>query len=188
MAIKASTGIVGLALFLFAACTGEAGQNGAPPVDKTYFDLAQFVKMQMAEMESHSQACRKTVRINGAIEEKSIASNEFEQELQVFVDADINKPAWSDKYSIDSLTTGGILKMVKYLATDSMMKTRELVVSFDSNNNTVSQIYVRRVVKSVIADTYNDMYLWPGKGYEIKTVQSVALSDTSRLEVKVVCE
>lgn len=179
--------LLAIQLCFLESCTGDHQTADNQKLEKKYFDLSGFVEGQMAQMVSQALPCKKIAGINGKFEEKSLVSNELEQELQVFVDADINKPAWSDKYSIDSLKEGGSVVEIKYLAMSPKMKTRELTVTY-SPGNEVSQVYVRRVVKSVIADTYNDMFLWPGKGYEISTVQAVALSDTTRMEVKVVCE
>lgn len=167
-------------------CGGNAQKVDNEIVEKRYFDLAGFVSKQIAEMNSNTSLCKKLVSVNGKTEEKEIGMSELTEALEAFADADINKPAWSDKYSIDSVQANGLLKELRYLTSDKKLKTKELAVTFSEGTN-VSEIYVRSEVRSVIADTYNDMYLWPGKGYEISTVQAVALSDTTHLRVKVIC-
>lgn len=181
-----SSSLLAILLFMVSGCKNDYQSFKNQRDDIKYFDLIGFIQKQMESMNSNPDLCKKLVSVNGATEEKEINLNELEQELKTFLDADINKPAWSDKYSIDSIVENGVLKELRYLAADNKLKTKELIVSF-SQDSKVSEIFVKREVKSVIADTYNDMYLWPGKGYEINTVQSVALSDTTHLQVKVIC-
>jgi hypothetical protein len=178
---------VAMVLLNAMACVGEPQNLDNQKVVNKYFDLAGFVQAQKEAMSAASSSCTKIVSVNEKNENKVVNSDELEQELEVFIDADINKPAWSDKYKIDSLKVNGILQQLKYTTIDPKLKTRVLEVVFDSEGN-VSEIHVLRDVKSVIADTYNEMYLWPGKGYEINTIQAVALSDTTRLQVKVSCQ
>ena len=56
--------------------------------------------MQMAA------TAKKIVKIGDSINEKIIDSKEYKRELGVFAEIDINRPAWIDKYIVDSTIDG----------------------------------------------------------------------------------
>lgn len=174
-------------IILSLGCTGSSKKTDHYQVEKKYFDFYKLVMEQISFFQKKSITCRKTVSVNGQKEEKLLSSNDLIKELEFFLELDINKPAWSDKYTTDSIFHMGRFSQVRYQAIDPKMKTRELAVSFLSDG-TVSEVFIKSVVTSTIAQTYNEMYLWPGKGYEINSVQSVTLTDTTYLSVKVICE
>ncbi len=153
-------------LFAITACQ----QQPAEPVSATanqplFFDLKGYMSGQVASLETEKPKVRKRVSINGKDEEQVAQHINFGEELAVFINADLNKPAWSDKYSRDSIYTEGQLQQLRYTAKEEDLKTQWMQVSFA--NGAVSKIELKNHASAAIVAADEAMTYTPGKGYSI---------------------
>ena len=124
------------------------------------------------------------VSINGVTEEKKLEKLNFEEEFSIFIASDINKPAWSDKYKVDSVfTEQNQLVQINYTALEKILKTRKLTIDFQ--NNSVSNISIEKIIDNAVAQSKQTLNYSVGKGYFIESVQSLSLSETKKIRVKV---
>ena len=98
-------------IILLAAC-----QEVAIPIEQSnepaiFFDLKAFFQKEKVRLKKLN-AFKKTVSINGVSEEKALTTLDFDNELSIFIASDINRPAWSDKYKVDSLFTAQKLSLI----------------------------------------------------------------------------
>jgi hypothetical protein len=107
-----------LLLFVAVGCGQEqppvsagAGKPARPP---RYFDVAGFLGQEAARLNQQKPAVEKQVKLrNGVLETTRVPQVDWAKELQIFQQADINKPALRGTYTIDSLTTPeGLTKRV----------------------------------------------------------------------------
>src|SRR3984885_7484653 len=110
--------ILGFALLAgLPACKPHIQNNGA-------FDLSGYMKRDAARLQKLNKPVIKTVYHNGTTETKTVHIANWEQELGLFIDADINKPTWKSNYDViaeDSL--------LRYTAKDSSVKVREILIT-----------------------------------------------------------
>lgn len=119
-----------LPAFLFftlivSSCDNPATQN-QPPV---YYDVAGFVKNQIADLSNRKPMVQKSVRINNQRSRQATADLNWSRELELFSQADINKPALRSSYQItrpDSLTYQYTLK-----PSEERLTVRSLTVRLD---------------------------------------------------------
>jgi hypothetical protein len=150
------------------ACTPEDTQKGA---HLAFFDLEGYIRQQARGLQRNQPKAVKSVSLGDRIEEKVLSTLDYDKELDLFVQADINKPAWLDKYTIDSLVSqAGVLESVTYEATDARVPTRRLHVDFMDGK--VSRVLVEEFFSSAIADTRRELTFMPGLGYQITSVQT----------------
>ncbi|MFQ5446281.1 MAG: hypothetical protein ACE5FF_05050, partial [Saprospiraceae bacterium] len=118
-------------------------------------------------------------------EELVLDDIDFEQELKPFSEADINRPAWTDKYTIDSLfDESNALTKLTYTAIDPKLKTKRVEIDFESNS--VSKVFIENSTASAVAKTRQLLTYEPGTGYSIQSTQKVVLTsdDTFFVEVR----
>ncbi|GAB3690027.1 hypothetical protein GCM10027592_07020 [Spirosoma flavus] len=94
---------------LISGCNNPAQQNQAP----VYYDVVGFVQKQIAGLSAQKPLVNKTVAINENRNQQNTHDINWAHELELFVQADINKPALRNSYVItrpDSATYQYTLK------------------------------------------------------------------------------
>lgn len=127
----------------------------------------------------------KTTTINGKSEQHTLQQVDFNKELAVFVNADINRPAWLDQYQIDSLfNTSGQLNGLVYTSKNEDLKTKRFEIALEGAR--VSKIMIKNISESLIAHVEQDLVYEPAKGYSISSFQRLIFFPESNIDVKVV--
>ena len=111
---------------IFGGC-----QNTAPPTQPgVYYDVAGYVKRQIAHLSARKPLITKTLRINAKTSRQNTRDVNWTRELDLFSQADINKQALRNSYQItrpDSLTYQYTLKK-----SEEKLTVRSLRVQLDS--------------------------------------------------------
>ncbi len=123
-----------LCLFAFS-CDNSTTQTASRPV---YFDVAGYVKGQIQTLSTQKPTVAKSAFINQETNNQTTKAIDWEKELELFVQADINKPAFRNSYTVvrpDSLTYQYTLK-----PTEEKLTVRTLTVKLDSTTRQPAQI------------------------------------------------
>ena len=115
-----------LSALIFSRCTDVSQQNQSP----VYYDVSGFVKRQITELSVRKPLVRKAVLINKERNQQATRAINWTRELELFTQADINKPALRSSYQIsrpDSLTYRYTLK-----ESEKQLTVRSLLVQLDS--------------------------------------------------------
>jgi hypothetical protein len=130
-----------LCICSFVSCAQEEMQNG----DSVFFDTQNFMSQQINVLEQLNPSVQRINKLNGEQEEMLLTDIDWETELALFVDADINKSSYLPSYTVakpTNLITTYTLKQgenlpVKYMeiAIDSTsQQPRSIVVTLYRNN------------------------------------------------------
>lgn len=95
---------LGVLLALAACGPGEDATVRPVPANRkpNYFDVKGFLDGQVAELNRQQPVVEKQVRLrDGNIETTRVAKTDWSKELQIFYQADINKPALRGAYEIE---------------------------------------------------------------------------------------
>ena len=115
---------------LFFALIVSSCQNSAPKDQpNVYYDVAGYVKRQIADLSARKPLVSKTVLVNAKTSRQDSRDVNWTRELELFSQADINKPALRSSYQItrpDSLTYQYTLKR-----TEEKLTVRSLRVQLD---------------------------------------------------------
>ena len=150
---------------------------------KSYFDLEGFFEKEKERL-AGQQNFKKTVIVNGETEVNETAEIDFEKELTIFSNSDINRPAWSDKYSVDSIfNEKKELVHIGYETSDEKLRTRKMAVDF--NGGAVSKIQIENMTSTAIANAQQSLTYEPAKGYAIESRQKVKTVDGVVLRIEV---
>ncbi len=185
----ASIALIAAALFFSGtACQSpsQEQQSAAKAAAPVFFDLKGYMSGQVEALKASNPRVKKRVSINGKTEERVSDQINFEEELAIFLNSDINKPAWSDKYSKDSSFAGGQLQNIRYLAKEANLKTQMMQVSF--SGGAVSKIELKNRASAAIVTAEETMTYTPGKGYSIVYKEAPALAEAKNFSVDAVFE
>lgn len=164
--------IFGLLLLLtLLACVDNSADSVAEQTQ--FFDLKTYFEKEYPRLEQVKKVVKKAV-VDGVEEQKTVDAINFKEELALFVDSDINKISWLDRYVVDSLFADQQLQQLTYQAKDVNLKTNRLVVSFQ--NEKVSKIEIFRKTESIAATLEQQLIYQPDSGYSIESKQQTSFS------------
>lgn len=174
---------IGLGLVLLGSCEPAAETTTVAYTDP-YFSLEDYFEAEIAELTQRQQRVQKKVVLNGETEEQILDQVDFRNELQLFLDADINRPAWSDKYQIDSLYQAGKLHQIAYTTSDSTLATRAITVTFATTAvPRVEAVEIHAKMETVLSDSDKWLRYEPQRAYTIRTTHASTMSDSLQLEI-----
>ncbi len=172
--------LAGLLALLTFHCQSSA-VTGSGQEEKSFFDLRAFFEGEIARLKAENPKIKKEIEINGKKEQKTQEEVDFEKELAIFIRSDINKPAWKDKYGVDSVVVSNELVRVDYTALDSTLKTRLLSIEFEEA--AVNKVSITNKTDSPLIQSKQQLTFEPKKGYQIANQQDLSLSNDSQLRI-----
>ncbi|MDQ1087455.1 MULTISPECIES: hypothetical protein [unclassified Siphonobacter] len=93
-------------LLITVGCQNSPKQSSSKP--QTYFDLKGYVESQIAMLKKTNPVVRKEVSVNEESETLVTPKIDWTKELELFLQADINKPAYTQSYFIDTLSANTV--------------------------------------------------------------------------------
>ncbi|MEZ5042213.1 MAG: hypothetical protein R2828_20110 [Saprospiraceae bacterium] len=169
-----------LFLFNMVACGSRAG-GGRQDVPTVFFDLRTYFEGEIERLKAQGTAVRKEIEMNGKTEVQTQEALDFEKEFAIFVRSDINKPAWRNKYKVDSVMNANQLLSLQYTAIDSSLKTRILTIEFKAAE--VARISIFNKSDSPLIKAEQRLTFEPDRGYHIRNSQVLSLSKDSELSI-----
>ncbi|MCF2445577.1 hypothetical protein L0657_16555 [Dyadobacter sp. CY345] len=110
---------------------------------KVYYDLKGFIETKISSLSKQKPTVDKTMSVSGKNESRSTRQIDWKKEMELFVQADINKPAYSKSYAIskpDSLTT------VYTLKTEENIPVKSVMIRMDKN--TGDPVIIKALLRS----------------------------------------
>lgn len=148
-----------------------------------FFDLKGYFTDEAHRLNVRPNAT-KIVTVNGKVEEKFIEDVDFTKELSFFLDSDINRPAWSDKYAIDTtFNEQHGVKQMAYKCLDDKLETRRIILDFEKG--VVTNVLIESSTFNSIA-TFNQILSYkPDIGYSIESLQKMTFGEDSYFKIEV---
>ncbi len=174
-----------LTLCMFGACANDmpSSQGMGEVGTKRHFDLKGYFEGEVQRLGRKGRA-KKMVVAKGTVETRSQDSVDFQRELGMFSASDINRPAWSDKYVVDSLfDKQKQLVHLKITSLDKSLKTQSLEIDF--RQGVVSKVQIRNNTINAIASSNQILTYEPALGYTIESNQKVSFSDSQDFKIQV---
>jgi hypothetical protein len=152
--------------FLFLTCTTD--QNTANS-SKPYFDLKTYFKNEAQRLQQKKHAVIKTVTKNDLHESRTTTIGNWENELGLFSDADINKPAWKDEYEVKQMGDE-----IQYLAKNSKLKTKAININ-KSETGKIIHIFILNEVNNYLYSSREELHYFPDSLYSIRKKQKIQI-------------
>jgi hypothetical protein len=178
-------------LSLLAACgtTDDEATMRANPANRKpgYFDVKKYLDAQVTRLNQLQPAVEKQVQLrNGRTETTRVAKTDWSKELQIFYQADINKPALRGVYS--TATVGNQQQYTRKPGSDAPVAS--LAIGPAANQPKQVPETLAAVIQQDNALFYSEkkLRLSVRNGqlaeYEVRGVQKLAFFDTVRYSVR----
>jgi hypothetical protein len=159
----------------WSACKPDVKESGA---SLKYFDIDGYFTKNIARLNKLNKPVLKTVTHNTASESKTVHISDWGLELSLFKDADINRPAWKNSYTM--LDEDGL---VVYRAKYPELKMRQMLIK--KENGKVKWIIIyNKTPKNILYQTIEKLTFFPDSLYIIDKVQRVRLLGANTYEIK----
>ncbi|MPR34517.1 hypothetical protein [Salmonirosea aquatica] len=180
-------GTAGFAILLMlASCQTPAEKHDEPAV---YYDIKGFIQSQIQLLNQQKPVVEKTMVVGNGQEKRSTSEVNWEKELELFVQADINKPAYRQSYAIarpDSLTYEYTIQ------TQEDLPVRYLKVVLDQADGQPALIEARILAENKLFESEKNLLMhcaknsgqWRVATYQIKGFQELVISDRKLFDVQ----
>jgi hypothetical protein len=169
-----NAGFLAFSIMAFDSCKPEKVKLSEKAV---YFDMKGFFRTDSARLANKNTIVTKTVYHNGVAETKKIHVINWGNELRLFSQSDINKPAWKSSYDIVSADN-----MVLYQAKSPELTTRKIIIKKDGVK--VRWIRIYNHTKNMLYESTEQLTYFPDSLYVIAKKQSVRLIGTNTYQIK----
>ncbi|GAA4468773.1 hypothetical protein GCM10023189_54640 [Nibrella saemangeumensis] len=176
-----------VSLFLFiAACNNPAQQTQA----NRYYDVAGYIQRQIDTLAQRKPTVIKRLLVEGQVNQKRVDDINWIKELELFLQADINKPAYRNSYLIskpDSLTVQYKLKAGEKLPVhaltvvlDSLYQKPSRIEALLVTDNPLYQSERRLLLESSVSPDQK----WQLNHYRIDGFQQLTFFDRKDFSVE----
>lgn len=158
----------------YACNKPEIKETGA---ELKYFDIKGYFKQEASRLVKLDPEVTKSVSHNGTSESKKVHVKAWQQELNLFAESDINKPAWRNSYTVKNNADSTV-----YIANDPALKTREIVIKKQGDKVTAVSIFNN--IRNFLYNTSERLVYLPGQYYLIDKKQQVKVMGANDYRVK----
>jgi hypothetical protein len=169
-----------LPIFILSSC-GQTDSSKSAMVSK-WFDLKQFV-VKANDILPKNAPFEKTLQVKGSSETKKATITDWKTELAVFGQSDINRPAWRDKYQVDTIhleaaNDTAVAQQIRHIAKDKALKTQLLSIHTNRHNQPIF-IEVVNEQNNFFSDSKQHLIWSLQKGYSITAYQKMLFMDAT---------
>ena len=170
-----------------AACDSPSQQKQT----KVYYDVEGFVKEQIDALSKTKPTVYKTALLKSETQQKTTQDINWAHELELFVQADINKPAFRSSYIVhrpDSLTYQYIVK-----PEEEKLTVQALTIQLDSTTHKPRRIDALLKTKNLLYESERHVALeggptknrqWGVLTYQIDGFQQLRFFDRNNFSIK----
>ncbi|MFW0716821.1 hypothetical protein [Pedobacter sp. N23S346] len=158
-------GILVFALAFFSCNQREAAKANT---DLFYFDLKGYFSKEIIRLKNAKVKVDKTVSINGVSETKSLLINDWDKELAIFVNADINRNSWKGSFKVSQ--QNGVQTY-----TSNSKKIPIKKVSIENKGSEISKVEIVIYNKNVLYQSLDTLTYYPDVLYKIRKQQKIRL-------------
>jgi hypothetical protein len=154
------------------SCLGACREDESKKINY-FFDLKGYMNEQANRLDSLGAGVIKTITKDGKTENKELKKINWKKELLPFMESDINRPAWKDSYSADTLITDQATAM-SYEALDPSLTTRKLTIIQHADGS--CQISIRNKTSNYLYKSEQELEYYSKGSYYVEGSQDVWLA------------
>lgn len=160
-------------LLAISACKRDsnAGTN-----TMKFFDIKGYFAADSIRLTKSNPLVNKTAVHNKISESQKVHISNWGNELRLFTESDINKPAWQASYTVQSTDD-----FLIYKAKDPALKTRDIIIKKDGKK--IKWILIFNHTKNALYETVEKLSYFPDSLYLIQKTQRVKLLGTDTYKI-----
>lgn len=172
-------------ILLLVSCTQSSINIEESAYQENYFDLQKYFEQEIKTARAQNFNYLKKITINDATEENQFDTLNINEELNVFIKNNINRPSLIGRYEVDSiLNNQQQLTALNYRTLDEKLPVKTLNVQFDTQQEVV-QLEMTTANQSRLIDVHSTAIYQPNKGYKINNHQKILLFGAQDMEIEV---
>jgi hypothetical protein len=148
----------------------------------TYFAWSTFLKQQINGFAQSNQRVHKTVVMDGKKEVKIVSNLDWEKEFALYLEADLNKPAYEKSY--DNLSEPGFYWYS--LKKDENLPVKKMIIHLDANEHP-TKMEVEISQKNFLFETRKKLFMNFSEGriqtYYIEGMQQFFLAEPTNYKI-----
>ncbi len=158
-------------ILLLASCSDPAEVYYED--QRYYYDLPSFMTKQVTELNEKQQRVRKHVTKDGHSHIIEYGDIDWNEELEVFIESDINRPAWRGAFKVDTISLEREF-IITYKSSNDQIPVKNVVVTIDKDTRQCLQVTVDRITENFLYSSDQSLFFTPGEGYMMKGKLSVS--------------
>ncbi|MEO5909577.1 MAG: hypothetical protein ABIP95_01755 [Pelobium sp.] len=162
-------------MMIFSGCFSADKKNDRRKI--YFYDLQTYFTKTAEKLNQENPTITKSVAKNKITEKHTLKVTNWNTELALFIESDINKGAWRDSYSKDSTAT-----KIIYTAIDNNLKTRKIEIWMDEGKPKKFTVYTK--VDNMLYHTTEELEFIPDSSYSIKKHQKILILGLNDYEIK----
>ncbi len=172
-----------IAVLIFLCSCNQDPAEAYYEDQRYYYDLPLFIKNQASNLNDKEQWVRKHVTKDGhshIIERGNIV---WEEELDAFIESDINRPAWRGEFRVDTISLERAF-IITYKTENEQIPVKNVVVTIDKDSRQCIQLTVDRHTENFLYSSDQRLFFTTGEGYMMKGKLSVSLLFDSEYSIE----
>lgn len=159
---------------ILTACQPNQKESNNP--FELYFDF----DAEIERLEALNPMVEKTVTTAGETESRTDSVANWEKELSLFIQANINRPNYKDVYKQSTEETHGG-KVVTYSAISEDLDIQEVRMKYKGEY--CEEVYIRKKLQNQVYESFQELIYEPGKSYTIRSKQRARVALETSVEV-----
>jgi len=132
-----------------------------------YFDMPAFMAKQESNLQKKNQWVRKKVTKDGRTHFIECGDIDWKQELDPFMEADINRPAWRGEFKVDTISLERV-NVITFKTVNEDIPVKNMVVTIDKATGQCLQVTVDRSTDNFLYSSEQKLFFTVGEGYMVK--------------------
>lgn len=158
---------------MFSCSKGQDPVEAYYDDQRYYYDLPSFISKQANNLQDKSQWVRKRVTKDGHSHIIERGDIEWLEELDLFLESDINRPAWRGEFKVDTIKLEREY-VITYKTENKQIPVKNVVVTIDKDTRQCLKVTVDRRTKNFLYQSDQSLYFTTGEGYMMKGKLSVS--------------
>ncbi len=168
-------------LVFISSCSKEPQEKKSEP--GKFFDLVAYFSKEADALNTTKPEITKTIIKDGATETKTLSDSiDWKKELKIFSENSINKPAWKDSFSADTLKESSS-NTITYKTADEKISVKEIVIITDSLWQPTA-ISIKRDAKNFLYTSQQTLCYIPKKSYRLDSEMHVRWTFDTKFSVE----
>ncbi len=132
-----------------------------------YYDLPKCMAYQMDALQSMGKHVRKKLTKDGQSQTIERGDVNWREELELFFESDINRPAWRGAFKADTVKLEQMM-VITYSTENPEIPVKSVVVTLDRESRQCLRLTIDRGTENFLYSSTQKLFFTPGEGYIIK--------------------
>lgn len=173
------TAILILCFCMLIACKKEHPTSSTKLV---YFDLKSIVQSDIDSNSKNQKKETKTITMNGKQEIQQLENVDWQKEMELLLNCDINKTDWKDKFTTQSIPADN---KIVYSTISSKIPIKKMSIYFSDSTQKIKYVEVDKETSTLLFSNKQHIVYYPFQSFKINTQQKLLFMRDFNAEIEI---